>query len=78
MAKLTDRWLRRWSDENGEVCAVIRENGDYFVRTTIWKYGKQYRSVNPEEAKSYNFDLTGDYKFTENEQAKMEHDPFFE
>jgi len=78
MAKFKSRWLRRWSDENGEVCAVIRENGDYFVRTTTWKYGEQYRSVNPKEAKSYNFDLIGDYKFAENEQAKMEHDPFFE
>jgi len=82
MNKLKDRWLRRWSDENGELCAVIRERGAYWLRFTVpaWESGagsKSYRKVKAEEARSYDYDPTGDYTCTDNDQAQMEHDPFF-
>ena len=83
MTELTDRWLRRWSDDNGELCAVIRELGAYWLRFTVpeWEpYAGEvsYQKLSAECARDYDFDPTCDYTCTDNVQAQMEHDPFFE
>lgn len=80
--KYADRWLRRWSDDNGEIEAIIRENGKYWLRTTIpaWEPGagtRHYRKLSRVEAQTIDRDEYGELIYTENEQAKIEGDIFF-
>lgn len=80
--KEQDRWLRKWSDENGELDAVIRERGKYWLRSTVpaWEPGagkRTFTRLSLEHAQQIDRDESGELIYTENEQAKIEHDPFF-
>ena len=77
-----NRWLRRWSDENGELCAILSEGGRYYARYTVpaWEPQAGKRTLvhmSKAEAQAFDFDERGEYDFSENEQAHIEHDPFF-
>lgn len=83
MTKLPDRWLRRWSDEHGEAETIERRLGEYVrkYRTPAWepRAGEvHYSRITLADARAYDPDPLGEeYEYHDNEQARMENDPFF-
>jgi len=76
-------WLRKWADENGTVEAIVREDGIYYREQTVPAFEpgagrKTYQELTLEEAMDFDPDPLGELSYFENEQAKIEHDPFFE
>jgi len=78
-AKTKNRWLRKWYDDYGELYAIIRENGRYYLRVTTPAFEPgagsiEYISLSKQQAQETDYE---DLERYDNHNAKEENDPFF-